>query len=199
MILWRSIPRWLKAAWPVWALLPILAGHYLAVSYLADAVKVNKAASSLLQFTGALLVLISIDQNLGLFRGQSLARSVLAWFRAFPIKRPTVVHSATGALSGSSSMVASAAAVLKPSTLEGRIEALEHELKATRVQVRAEVNRLDARIANAQNDLIRSVDQVGSRVDELAQKLTETAVGGIKLQSFGVLLALYGAITGAFA
>ena len=46
---------------------------------------------------------------------------------------------------------------------------------------------------------MQSLYVTNKKVESLAERIEEATVGGMKLQAFGVLLALYGAVTSVFA
>lgn len=200
MINWRALPSWLFRAWPAFSLLPLFALHYLALSHFSgQTLMVNKITGSALQIVGGFLILVSIDQNLGLFHNESVISAISAWFKSFPLKRSVILGTATGSVSASSSATGLSTVAIAPTTLEGRISALENGLEALRVQLHGEINKLNTRIAHAQNDLQHALENTNARLGSLTKQLEDATVGGAKLQAFGVLLAVYGAITSVFA
>ena len=79
MIHWRRLTPWLVRAWPVFALVPVAACHAFALRAApADPVFVNKLVGMSLQVIGGLLVLYSVNDNLGLFRSQSLKSTIVS-------------------------------------------------------------------------------------------------------------------------
>src|SRR3569623_26407 len=91
MIHWRALPEWLIRAWPVLALFPVFAIHLLALRQFPEqASLVHKVAGMLLQLTGGLLILYSINDNLGLFRQKSLCTIIRDWFHTIHRRRNPV-------------------------------------------------------------------------------------------------------------
>jgi uncharacterized protein YoxC len=200
MINWPALLPWLLRAWPVLALAPLFIAHYFAITLLPSSPEaVNNVVGSVLQFTGGLLILYSIDQNLGLFRDESFFSTILSWFMSFPIKRNIVVRSPASSMHAAMSTAAGLTGFLPASSIEERVKELERAMQTLRDNLRGEVERLNARIANAQNEFTQSVDATNAKVASLAKRIEEATVGGMKLQAFGVLLALYGAVTSVFA
>ncbi len=181
-------------------MLPLFVAHYVAVALLpGNTQMVNKVAGSILQSTGGLLILISIDQNLGLFRNESFLSTIVSWLKSFPISRNVTVHVASGALHASAGSVSATTASLRASSIEERVNELERAVQMLRDHLRGEVEKLNAQITSAQSALTQSIDATNKEISSLAERLEETTVGGMKLQAFGVLLALYGAVTSVFA
>ncbi|GAB3191259.1 hypothetical protein GCM10027292_29180 [Hydrogenophaga aquatica] len=191
---------WLLRAWPVLALLPIIACHYAAVQvFPAHAVLVNKLTGTALQIVGGIIVLLAIDGNLGLFRKQTLYSVVIEWFRDFPLIRRNV----TIALSGVSSSSATASATLSVerrfTTVEERVAELERQIKELHTTIAQQKAALLGRIEEVKAELGKGLATNQAAIQELSARIETSAVGGFKQQGFGVLLAIYGAIVSVFA
>jgi hypothetical protein len=200
MIAWREIPRWSLRAWPVLALLPVFAVHALSLDRFATSTQlVNKLAGMSLQVVGGLIILYSVNDNLGLFRKQSLWGAVVAWVRSFPFARKSVTLSARGSASGSFGGAASISTRKGATTLDERVEHLEQDLRALKLELQAGLNGLQSRIDSTRSELVSRIDETAGKVSELKQKVEAAAVGSFKTQAFGVLLAIYGAVTSVFA
>lgn len=200
MIHWHQLPSWLFRAWPLLALLPAFLIHWLALWQFADtSVLVNKVAGMSLQALGGLLILYSINDNLGLFRRQSLVATVIAWFKAFPIARKPVVVQLSGVASVGMTGSASLSASTAPRTMEERLARLEDDLERLRKEVAANAAGAQRQLQEAKAELGGRIEATSSQLSDLTKKVEHAAVGGFKLQAFGVLLALYGAVTSVFA
>ena len=200
MILWRDLPVWLRRAWPFWALLPAFAMHWLALSkFPASPQMVHKIAGMLLQASGGLLILYSINDNLGLFRRQSLSAAVVGWFKSFPRKGRNVTIQLGGVSAAAMAGTASVSTRRAPSTLEERVEYLEATLAKHRQEVAEGFANAQRSLESVKTELHGRVDTTVGQLAELSQKVEQAAVGGFKLQGFGVLLAIYGAVTSVFA
>lgn len=200
MINWRLLTPWFLKAWPVLALLPVGAIHVLALrEFQADPVLVHKLVGMTLQVLGGLLVLYSVNDNLGLFRSQSLNAAVIAWFKEFPIVRKPV--SLTGKISSASSANASMFMAVTRSftTTEERVAEVERLLAQVQQQFAQEVHAMSVKLSDAKSELSQQINETSATVSDLSRRLEHAAVGGFKFQALGVLLALYGAITSVFA
>lgn len=200
MILWRELPAWLKRAWPFWASLPAFAIHWLALSeFPASPQMVNKVVGMVLQVSGGLLILYSINDNLGLFRRQSLLAAAVAWFKSFPRKGKNITIQLSGVSAAALAGSASVSTRRPPTTLEERVEYLESTLVKHRQVVAEGFANAQRCLEGAKSELHGRIDKTAGQVADLSQKVEHAAIGGFKLQGFGVLLAIYGAITSVFA
>lgn len=191
---------WLSRAWPVWALTAItwVFGQFAIWTIPAGAPVFNKVAGASLQALGALIVLFSLDGNLGLFKRQGLVSVMLAWCRDYPRKGKvgTLVAAKTGQMNASGLL---ASIRIQPADIDGRVAELERmvgELHETIAQNRAEV---DSAITEVRREMAQGQSQHQNNLNELSEKIEASTVGGIKLQAFGVGLALLGSALSIFS
>lgn len=151
-----------------------------------------------MQIVGSLIVLQSVDANLGIFRGQSLARSILGWFAAFPLFRRRVIVSSSCTVNLAASGCCLSSAVRNASTIEERLAEAERQIEAVRTEVRAKHQEVLARIDTVKAELATDIAASQTELQRLAQKIEQATVGGFKQQAFGVMLAIYGAGTTLF-
>ena len=200
MIHWRQVFPWVSQAWPVLALIPAGLTHFIAIgAFPGETVIVNKLAGMSLQVVGGLLVLYSVNDNLGLFRSQSVASTVVAWLKAFPFIRKPIVLSAHASSASSSTAIGSVGIRHAATTVEERIAELEGMLEDLQRQLGREVQAISGRIEVVRIDLQRQMIDTSDKVADLSQRLEHATVGGFKFQALGVLLAIYGAVTSVFA
>ena len=201
MIVWRLLPSWLLRAWPVLALVPVGVAHALAWTHFeAHTVLVNKLVGMSLQVLGGTLILYSLDQNLGMFRERSLLATFGQWLREFPLQRETRIVAMVGScdsvsMSGSGTVTSRRG----PSSLEERVAQLELELKEAQESLRRELLAVESRLNGKLSEHGSRLEATRDQLAALSAKVTEVAVGNFKVQAFGVLLAVYGAITSVFA
>jgi outer membrane murein-binding lipoprotein Lpp len=179
---WREIPAWLLRAWPVLALIPVVAIHWIAlIEFSATSQLVNKIIGMLLQTSGGLLVLYSINDNLGLFRSQSLLATVVTWLQSFPLVRRSVTVNLQGvsaiALAGS----ATASISQNFSTLEDLVKFLEQEVLAVRQELKAGLVEATRKLESVKSELGSRIDATSTKVTELTHKIERATVGGFKV------------------
>ena len=200
MIAWRRLPAWLLRAWPVLALVPFFAVHAIALqAFQGQATWVHKIIGLSLQLLGGLLILWSVNDNLGLFRKTSLAGTFMAWVRDFPTTNRHVVLAATGMASASGSAAALSVGRKTPTTLEERVAELELLLPELRTELNTKITNLATRVEVSKTELSVLIQATDGKIASLSERVEKATIGGFKLQSFGVLLAIYGAVTSVFA
>lgn len=84
-------------------------------------------------------------------------------------------------------------------TLEERVAELERQLAENRELILEKERVLVGKLEATKTELYQALDKHGAKVQDLSRKLEVAAVGGLKSQAFGVLLAVYGAVVGIFA
>lgn len=191
---------WLFRAWPVLALVPIAFAHVVAHEFFpAEAVMVNKVTATVLQVVGGLIVLYSVNANLGLFREQHFVNIVIGWFKSFPLFQKSVTINVTG--SGGVAFVGSTriSVCRATNTIEEKVAELERQLDEFRQYVNEDFQAVNARVAQVHTELSKGVATNTVALNQLSSRLEFATVGGFKQQAFGVLLAVYGAVTSVFA
>lgn len=160
---------------------------------------VNKLVGMSLQLVGGLLVLYSVNDNLGLFRDQSLKSTVVAWLKAFPWVRKPIHANASGVMLGAVTCSATGTGRLQPNSIEERVAELERMLADLHMKLQQEIQAINARIETARSELQQQITDTSAQLEGLSKRMEQATVGGFKLQAFGVALAIYGAITSVFA
>jgi len=179
----------------------LLAGaHLITLSkFPGDSVLVNKLTGTVMQIVGGLIVLYSVDSNLGLFRNKSLAAAVIAWFRECPIFVRSVTISATGNASCSATGSLSASVIRAATTVEERLAELERRIEELRSEIAEQNRSIRSRIEEVRSELSSSITSNQSALNKLSKQLESATVGGFKQQAFGVMLVIYGAVISVFA
>ena len=177
----RRIVIWVWRAWPVLVMLLLASAHFQALATFPNqSVLVNKITGTLMQIVGGLIVLYSVDSNLGLFRNQSLATSVIAWFRECPlfVRSVTVSASCSGSIGISGS--ASASVGRAATTVEERLAEVERRLEDLRSEVATKNREIYSHITEVKFELSNSIASNQSALNKLSEKLEKVIVGGFK-------------------
>lgn len=191
---------WLLRAWPVLLLAPIAFAHAAALwSFPGNAVWVNKITGTVLQVVGGLIVLYSVNTNLGLFRDQHFGSVIIGWFRSFPLFRKPVTINVSDVASITISGSARISVRRGTDTLEEKVAELERQLGEFRLHVNEDIQAANERISQVHAGLSKTVAANSATLNQLSSRLELAAIGGFKQQAFGVLLAVYGAVTSVFA
>ena len=99
----------------------------------------------------------------------------------------------------SSSATASLSVERAVSTLEERVAEVERKLGELTVMLRKDVNALTETLSAQRIEFEKRIGSTDDQVNALGKKMEHAAVGGFKIQSFGVALAIYGAVTSVYA
>ena len=160
---------------------------------------INKYSATVLQIAGGLVVLRSLDSNLGLFRKQNIAGLILRWFQDFPLRRRAVIvhvqslNSGFG-LGGQATLTVTRAT----STVDERLADLERSIVEVRTIIRDKDVAVHRRIDDVTRRLSDSIASSQSDIKQISTQLETATVGGFKQQALGVLLAAYGVFLSAF-
>lgn len=187
---------WLMRAWPVLVPALLLLVHWHIRPYLgSDLTDFNKAISLALQILGGLLVIYSIDSDIGVVNNTSLKSVFIDYLKRCPlISKPVTLGGVSSTLpaffeSGKMRTYST------PKTLEEKFELLEKKICWLREDMDDELKRIrdEFSIVNKANE--KKISEIRSNFEHLKSTFKELTVGGIKLQLFGVLLMIYGALS----
>ena len=196
----RQFAIWFWRAWPVLALFVLAGAHLFAIrQFPAETVLVNKLTGTFMQIVGGLIVLHSVDTNLGLFRNQGLTTAVIAWFRECPVFTRTITISASCGTAYGSSSGAAVSVARAATTIEERLVEVERRLEELRSEIAAQNRAVHSRIEEVKSELSNSIASNQSALNRLSEQVERATVGGFKQQAFGVMLVIYGAVTSVFA
>lgn len=196
----RRLAIWFSRAWPVFVMTALAYAHWNALTcFPAETALVNKLTGTAMQVVGGLIVLYSVDSNLGLFRNQSLMATVIAWFRECPIFVRSITISASATSSCRTSSSASATVIRAATTIEERLAVLEGQFEELRSEVVTQHRAIHTRIEEVKSELSTLIASNQSALHKLSEQVERATVGGFKQQAFGVMLVIYGAVTSVFA
>ena len=147
-----------------------------------------------MQIAGGLIVLVSINTNLGIFRDQTLFAVVIGGIRACLLEHPVTV-ALGGARSRVSSGTVTASSTRSATTLDERIAEVERQIEQDRLVCDTQFAAIRQLI---ETGLSTSIASSQSALNQVSANLEAATVGGFKWQIFGVLLVIYGALVGFF-
>lgn len=190
----RRFYRWCARAWPFWVAVFVIGTHQgLWAAFPQQSTDINKAFSIGLQIVGGLLVLHSIDSTLGMLRGESIPRIIAHWFRSCPIwSKPQKIEGSGVASVG---FVSSANLRVKnqASSLSQRVSELERQMDEVYQDIARREQALKELVSEVKEELSKRVGQSEVAIRDVKEKIDNTALGSIKQQIFGVVIAIYGA------
>jgi hypothetical protein len=192
--------RWSWRAWPILILTPLLCAHLLLLYYFAQSAgSINKTVSFLLQLVGGLLILYSIDSNIGVIKQKSLFALLKNYIKEFPFIKRSFVLEAQGAAFGTSFGKAKISVTRNPTGVDEKIAYLQEQIDGLRGELELESKELNEKIDIHAKKMGEQIQDAKSALQNLESKMDEVSTGGIKIQLFGVLLIVYGAIAGYVA
>jgi len=192
--------KYIWRAWPVIIILFILTFHILLIRYLMlPPVTTHKTISLFSQLFGGLLVLYSIDSNIGIIKRKNLYDIFRAYLKEFPlIKRHVTIQAHSGAMTLTGGKV-KLRVTRNPKTLDEKIEYLQEQLNEVRREVETETTELHKKIDTRAEAIDARLNDTQETIKNIETKIEEVSIGGIKIQIFGLLLVVYGSITGYIA
>lgn len=150
-----------------------------------------------MQLSGGLLILISIDSNIELFKGNSLVGMVKSWYAKRPWKKqekPKVIEASLSVtLPG---LQANARGYQEPTTIEGKIELLQTKIDWINEDIKKNQKITDEKLQNLESAVNQNNNTQSQQISNLKNDLVQSSVGGVKLQVFGVLLVFYSSVLG---
>ena len=199
----RFFTIWLLKAWPFLLFIPICFVHYLLLQLLClfswlpcpNNVEINKLMGLLFQISGGLLILYSIDSNLGHFKNNGLFKIFKDWFKTCPIlKRGTQTITASCVISNSSGSSATIRSYKAPETIDEKIAHLQQQIDWAEEDRQEENIKIYQRISDVSSKFDKHHQQTNSNLNDLNLKFESVTVGGLKWQVFGFNLLFYSAI-----
>ena len=182
--------KWALRAWPFWVVVLVGALHYLLlIAIPLDTRSVNKIVAATLQVVGGLIVLYSLNENIGLFRKENLLSMAICWLREFLLIRRSATINMQAACSAVS-MTGSVSVHVKHKceTVEERLEELQRQIDDCRQLVNAKEKEIHLVIGKAKEELQKDIHTNRESIREVNSLLHGPDDGGIKAQLLGVLL-----------
>ncbi len=186
--------KWLLRAWPLLGMLLLLLFHLSLLEVFPSlSNEINETVTLVVQIVGGLLVLYSIDTNIGVIRGGSLFADLKRYLREFPLIKHHYVLEVQGASHSVTGSNIRLSVSRNPDTVEGRLDYLQEQIDAVRSDLSEDISKVERQLREQNLDTERKVDEIASDVAQLSAKVQKVSVGSIKTQLFGVMLLIYGA------
>lgn len=202
-----SIIKWILRAWPflVPALIvllhqytSILPCHFQWMCWSNQTI--DKYLSFGLNISGGLLVIYSIDSNLGLFKKGNLFTLLKNWIKSFPmIKGEPLIITAQPCHSVSTALPGRIELTKPPESIEELYRYTQEQISLLRKDLKNERRNRDEVINKITNEWSTKHTALNKSVSEINEQLKSVAIGGVKLQVLGVLLVTYGSYVGLSA
>lgn len=190
-----QLVRWGFQAWPVWEILVFIAISMGAIFFFEiDKATVHKMGI-FLQSAGVVVVLYSLNKNMGVFKQASLYQRAFRWIKAFPlIKRDLKINVAGGIQVQSSVGNVTLQQWNKDWTPEQKIEELKSRIATCFEDASRSDQEIREKIESVKMELSSEVQKSNKSIAEVRSKLESATIGSVNPQFFGVLLAIYGTV-----
>ena len=194
----KRLINWLLKAWPFIIVFCISVIHHKVLTLcLPDtAEKTNQVISAFMQIVGGLIVLSTINSNLGLFGKDSLLSKPVKWLKSFPLFRKSKV--VTGSAHITSPMVTCSAEGHSNrvcNTIEEKLEETQRQIDEIRKILYRKESELLSKINEVEKKLLDPIYKNQKDINTLNGLLAKTTLGSLNTQVFGVLLVIYGAFS----
>jgi len=205
MRLIRELIKWFYCTfWLIWSLLLIVAVHKLILlpclgsyvgytSLCTDESAINEVYAALIQISGALLVLYSIDSNLGLLKKTDLLSLSLDAFRKFPLLNQTTNVRATATLKWAINGNIKARGCTQPKSVDEHLEFLQIQIDRLKNDLEEQKLELVGQLNEVKDNHSKENNVIKENIEVLENKLVNSTIGSLKPQLFGILLVCYGA------
>jgi hypothetical protein len=195
-----KVLKWFWKGWPILTLLLLLIVHQAISNFslyelmnFENIQQFDKFLSFLLNIIGGLLVLYSVDSNLGLFRKEGMFKLFVNWLKSFPLLKPKP-------LENKATSVNSVSAVGKirienqktPTTLDELFEFTQKQINYLKEDIEYQNQQTNKKFEILTRELSSKNQEIDKSISEINNQLTTVVIGGFKTQLFGVLLVLYG-------
>lgn len=194
----RRLAAWSWRAWPALVTLAILFLHLLLVPFFQlDCRATNRLVSLITQLAGGLLILYSIDSNIGVFKHKTLIHVFIEYLKQCPLVTRSVSVGAANVIAvAGMSAVGKASARRSPTTIEEEMQYLREEVAELRRDLTQQGKDINEKIDRGLQDIRARVQDTENLVRRTASTFEEVTIGGFQMQLFGILLMVYGAFAG---
>jgi len=194
------LARWFLRSWPVLIPIFLVVLHYTAISYCpTSSAQINKAFAFGLQLAGGLLILYSIDSNIGIIHNSNIIKVIKKWLAEIPLfKKPPTQTITVGSIS-SKETFGNARVYNTPKTIEEKIFHLQAQIDWVKEDLEKQNISLQQSISKLQKVSFKEIGNMKSQLSSLEGDFKEMSVGSVNPQIMGVLFVVHGSISSYIA
>jgi hypothetical protein len=199
-IRWRHLGNVLKSAWPAWlALIGIFVAFIFSLWPASTPSSAVRYTGMLLQIFGLGTVAFGLGKMRRLFDQPTLVEGLLQWLNDFAktFTPPKNVNIKADIILGSSSAYGRGRVTNTPNpgaSLEERLSAIEVNLANLQTELDAEINTTRGKFKDLKEDLQDETQERGRGDQKITHMIQEVAIGGLHLESIGLLWLILGLI-----
>jgi len=182
--------------WPVLMIALIFFIHNMIITYLpVDREVTNKTVSFFVQVIGGLLVLYSIDSNVGIIKKKNLLDVLVNYLREFPpIQKPSTCKLQVP-ITINIDVAGTGAVERNPNTIDEKIAYLQEQIDDLKAQLHRSAGDISNKMEKQRTELLDQIAGTRTKIACIEENLEQVSIGGVKVQLFGVLLIIYGSLT----
>ncbi|QKI88782.1 hypothetical protein [Thiomicrorhabdus xiamenensis] len=160
--------------------------------------EINRLASISFQLIGGLIVLWSIDSNLGVIKNSSLIKMLTSYLKGFFELGKTQVIKVDFLQNESHFGKAQIRHTKKIESIEDKIDYIQEQLDFVENQSKELVEELRSDFQNELLVLKQEIRSCKKTLKLIDRNLSDISIGGIPQQVFGVFLVIYGSVISYF-
>jgi len=192
--------KWLTRSWPVLLTSALAYAHYyVAVNFSINLEALNKTIALILQIIGGLLIIYSIDSNIGIVSNKSLYSFVKEWLVSIPLFTKSVTLQVDSCRSTMTGQPVKIRVGNSTETLEGKVEYLQKQIEWLKEDLNDEVKHLKEIQNNSEKRVNEEISKLNGKVGVIDTKMNKVSLGGVKIQFFGIMLMVHGSISSYLA
>lgn len=192
--------QWIWRSWPILIISAMVVAHWLVLDLLPSQWElINKTVALSLQIIGGILVLYSIDSNIGIIRGKTLVSEFRQYLAQFPLTRKSHVIDGECVSSTSSTVKGRLTSTRNPATVTERLDYLQEQIDQVQDEFRNEISDLVGKFNQRTQKVDQKIGSLSKSISKVESTIEDVSVGGIKIQIFGFLLLIHGGIAGYIA
>jgi len=151
------------------------------------------------QIIGGIIILYSIDSNLGIAKNTSLRAVFINYMRSFPLIKQHYTVVADSTMHIFTGLEPKIRVSGPTNTMEEKIDYLQKQIDWLKEDVDDEVKNISSKMQKSEDKIAKSIEEIKMNLGSVENKVTELSIGGLKTQIFGVLLMIHGAMVGYYA
>lgn len=196
---WRALIAAVRNAWPVWLALGGIAIAFLVGWKLsANDTAGIRYAGTVLQVLGLATVAVGLSDLRRLFGKPSFSQKVLAWLRqiwtAFRSPKPSTLQIDNVVVETTLSELSPSGGAGPGASLDYRVAILEENLNRLRDEFNVQVSKIRKELGAVHGALDHEQRAREAETSQMAARLEELAVGGLHLESVGLLWLVFGVL-----
>ncbi len=192
--------KWIWRSWPGLITLLLITIHFSLIYYFCfDASATHKNISLISQLVGGILILYSIDSNIGILKEKNLLILFSNYLKDFPfITKSYVINVKPGKFTITPGK-AKITVTRNPQNIEEHFTYLQEQINSISTELEQSIEELNEKYTKVSNLVNTQTNENKTLIKKIESQIEDVSIGGLKIQLSGILLVFYGAISGYIA